>query len=136
MPLFGLLPDARRNRVVLATARLACARGQPARHPRRDPPPAAGRRVVLLLEPYGYGLAAKIGYLLRLVRGMYHVRTAGLVVVDNAWLPVHVAPHRAGPPWCRCGMRPARSSGSAMDTLTPPDEPERTFLHRYYDYVV
>ena len=32
--------------------------------------------VVLLLEPYSYGLAGKLAYLVRLVRGMYHLQTA------------------------------------------------------------
>ena len=58
------------------------------RHPELD--------YVLLLEPYSYGLAGKLAYLVRLVRGMYHLQTARLFVIDNAYLPVHVAPHRAG----------------------------------------
>ena len=33
-------------------------------------------------------------YLARLVRGVYLVHTSRLIVVDNAYLPVHVAPHR------------------------------------------
>ena len=57
------------------------------RHPELD--------YVLLLEPYSYGLAGKLAYLVRLVRGMYHLQTARLFVIDNAYLPVHVAPHRA-----------------------------------------
>ena len=36
----------------------------------------------------------------------------------------------------RSGMRPARSSGSGSTRATPLAEPERTFLHRYYDAVV
>ncbi len=92
--------------------------------------------VVLLLEPYGYGLAAKIGYMLRLVRGMYHVRTAGLIVVDNAWLPVHVAPHRAGTTVVQVWHAAGALKRFGVDTITPLEEPERTFLHRYYDYVV
>ena len=56
------------------------------RHPELD--------YVLLLEPYSYGLAGKLAYLVRLVRGMYYLQTAGLFVIDNAYLPVHVAPHR------------------------------------------
>ena len=88
-----LLPSIR-DRVVLATARVSALEGNllfihralRARHPEVD--------CVLLLEPYGYGLRGKLAYLARLVRGMYHLRTAGLFVVDNAYLPVHVAPHR------------------------------------------
>ena len=36
----------------------------------------------------------------------------------------------------RCGTRTGRSSGSGCDTVAPPAEPERTFLHRHYDWVV
>lgn len=133
--IFGLLP-IRANRVVLATARLSVLEGNlrcihdtiRAARPDAD--------LVLLLEPYGYGLAAKIGYLLRLVRGMYHVRTAGLVVVDNAWLPVHVAPHRPGTTVVQVWHAAGALKRFGMDALVAPSEPERTFLHRYYDVVV
>ena len=50
---------------------------------------------VVLAEPYSYGLAGKLAYLVRLVRGMYYLQTARLFVTDNAYLPIHVAPHRA-----------------------------------------
>jgi len=133
--LFGLLP-IRANRVVLATARLAVLEGNlRCIHDaiRRQRPDA---EVVLLLEPYGYGLAAKLGYLLRLVRGMYHVRTAGLVIVDNAWLPIHVAPHRAGTTVVQVWHAAGALKRFGVDAIAPLDEPERTFLHRYYDYVV
>jgi CDP-ribitol ribitolphosphotransferase len=133
--LFDLLP-AKPDRVVLATARLGHLEGNLLRiHDaiRRLRP---GTEVVLLLEPYGYGLAAKVGYLLRTIRGTYHARTAGLVVVDNAWLPVHVAPHRARTTVVQVWHAPGALKRFGLDTLPPPDEPERTFLHRYYDWVV
>ena len=59
----------------------------------RSGPAGRDLRVSLLLEPYGYGLRAKLAYALRLVRGMILIRTSRYVVVDNAYLPVHVAPH-------------------------------------------
>jgi teichoic acid ribitol-phosphate primase len=133
--LFGLLP-VRRNRVVLATARLAVLEGnllgihEAIRRLRPD------ADVVLLLEPYGYGLAAKVRYLLLLVRGMYHVRTAGLIVVDNAWLPVHVAPHRRDTTVVQVWHAAGALKRFGADALTPLAEPEASFLHHYYDYVV
>ncbi|HEU0243813.1 MAG TPA: CDP-glycerol glycerophosphotransferase family protein [Candidatus Limnocylindrales bacterium] len=133
--MFGLLP-IRRNRVVLATARLPVLDGNlRAIHDaiRRTRPAA---EVVLLLEPYGYGRAAKLRYLLRMVRGTFHVRTAGLVIVDNAWLPVHVAPHRAGTTVVQVWHATGALKRFGVDTALPPAEPERTFLHRYYDWVV
>jgi CDP-ribitol ribitolphosphotransferase len=92
--------------------------------------------VVLLLEPYGYGRAAKLRYLVRMIRGTYHVRTAGLVIVDNAWLPVHVAPHRAGTTVVQVWHATGALKRFGVDTAQPLDEPERTFLHRYYDWVI
>jgi CDP-ribitol ribitolphosphotransferase len=133
--LFNLLPG-HRDRIVLATARLPVLEGNLlALHDaiRRRRPHAD---LVLLLEPYGYGLGAKLRYLLRMIRGTYHVRTAGLVIVDNAFLPVHVAPH----PACTTVVQVWHAAGAlkrfGLDALVPPAEPERTFLHRGYDFVI
>jgi teichoic acid ribitol-phosphate primase len=133
--LFSVLPIDR-DRIVLATARVPILEGNLAaihgaiveRHP--------GRPVELLLEPYSYGLMGKLRYLLRLVRGMYHLRTAGLFVVDNAYLPVHVAPHRPGTTVVQVWHAVAALKRFGLDALTPPGDPERRFLHRHYDYVV
>ena len=133
--LFDLLPG-RPERVVLATARLDVLEGnllgihEAIRRLRPDVRP------VLLLEPYGYGLWAKVRYLLRVVRGTYHVRTAGLVIVDNAYLPVHVAPHRPRTTVVQVWHASGALKRFGVDTVAPPAEPERTFLHRHYDYVI
>jgi CDP-ribitol ribitolphosphotransferase len=132
---FGLLPLDRR-RVVLASPRHARLEGNLAaihaaidrRHPETE--------VVLLLEPYAYGLRGKLRYFVRMIRGMYHVRTAGLVVVDNAYLPVHVAPHRRGTVVVQVWHAAGALKRFGADAATPLAEPERTFLHRHYDYVV
>ena len=60
---------------------------------------------LLLLAGLGY-YRRKLGYLVRLVRGTYLLRTSELFVVDNAYLPVHVAPHRP--------------TGSATSTVVAP----------------
>ena len=133
--LFGLLP-VRSDRVVLATARVATLDGNllhihralRARHPEL--------KVVLLLEPYSYGLAGKLTYLARLVRGMYHLQTAGLFVVDNAYLPIHIAPHRPTTTVVQVWHAAGALKRFGLDTTSQPAEPERTFLHRYYDAVV
>jgi CDP-glycerol glycerophosphotransferase (TagB/SpsB family) len=132
---FDRLP-ARPGRVVLATARLGVLEGNLlALHDAvRRLRPAA--EVVLLLEPYGYGLGAKLRYFARTVRGAYHVHTAGLVVVDNAYLPVHVASHRRHTTVVQVWHATGALKRFGMDTVVPPAEPERTFLHRHYDYVV
>lgn len=133
--LFGVLPIARR-RVVLATARvpyldgnLACLDAAMRRsYPQLD--------YVHLLEPYGYGLAGRFAYMARLVRGMYQLRRARLFVVDNAYLPIHVAPHRPETTVVQVWHATGALKRFGVDTLRPLDEPERTFLHRGYDYVV
>jgi teichoic acid ribitol-phosphate primase len=133
--LFALFPRHPR-RVVLATARVRVLDGnlraidEAIRRLRPD------ADVIRLLEPYGYGRAAKLRYLLRVIRGTYHVRTAGLVVVDNAWLPVHVAPHPGRTTVVQVWHATGALKRFGVDTAVPPIEPERTFLHRYYDYVV
>jgi CDP-glycerol glycerophosphotransferase (TagB/SpsB family) len=133
--LFRLLP-LQRHRVTLATARLsrldgnllhidaAIRRLRPATH------------VSLALQPYGYGLASKLRYVLRMVRGVYLVQTSGLVVVDNAYLPIHVAPHRPGTTVVQVWHAEGALKRFGADAATPLQEPERTFLHRHYDWVV
>lgn len=133
--LFARLP-LRRRRVVLATARTRRLEGNllhihdaiRATRPDID--------CVLRLEPYSYGLLGKLAYALRLVRGMYLLRTSALFVVDNAYLPVHVAPHAPRTTvvqvWHAAGAL-KRFGLDAPDSLT---EPELAFLHRHYDWVV
>jgi CDP-glycerol glycerophosphotransferase (TagB/SpsB family) len=132
---FGVLP-IRRDRVVLATARVPTLDGNllhvyralRARHP--------ALHITLLLEPYSYGLAGKLTYLVRLIRGMYHLQTSGLFVVDNAYLPIHIAPHRPGTTVVQVWHAAGALKRFGLDTPSPLAEPERTFLHRYYDAVV
>ena len=85
----------RRDRVVLATARVADPRRQPA------PPPSArsGRRVPTSSSSScssrtATGSPASSPTSSGWCAGMYHLQTARLFVVDNAYLPIHVAPHR------------------------------------------
>ena len=134
--MFFIRLRVRQNRVVLATARVSTLDGNllnihralTARHPELD--------VVLLLEPYSYGLRGKLVYVARLIRGMYHLHTARLFVVDNAYLPVHVGPHRRTTTVVQVWHAAGALKRFGVDTATPLAEPERTFLHRYYDAVV
>ena len=133
--IFGFL-RVRSNRVVLATARVSTLdgnllhihRAMRARYPALD--------YVLLLEPYSYGLAGKLTYLARLVRGMYYLQTARLFIVDNAYLPIHIAPHRPATTVVQVWHAAGALKRFGLDTTAQPAEPERTFLHRYYDAVV
>jgi CDP-ribitol ribitolphosphotransferase len=48
------------------------------------------------LAPYGYGLAAKVAYLLHLIGATWSMQRARVTVIDNAWLPAHITRLRAG----------------------------------------
>lgn len=125
-----------RRRVVIATARLPRLEGNlaflHAAIRRRYP----SMPCILLLEPYGYGLAARLAYLLRVARGMWYVQTSRLVIVDNAYLPIHVARHRAGTVVVQVWHAVGALKRFGADTVIPLGEPEQTFLHRNYDLVV
>ena len=88
------------------------------------------------MEPYRYGLRSKLTYLARLIRGMYYLRTARLFVVDNASFPVHVARHAAGTTVVQVWHAAGALKRFGVDLPTPIAQPERTFLHRNYDFVV
>jgi CDP-glycerol glycerophosphotransferase (TagB/SpsB family) len=133
--LFSLLP-VRGNRVALATARTTRLDGNLLHIHRALRRLRPNLDVALVLEPYSYGLAGKLAYAARLVRGMYLLRTSRLVVVDNAYLPVHVATHRPGTEVVQVWHAEGALKRFGMDAVHPPDEPERTFLHRHYDWVV
>jgi len=133
--LFRPLPVVR-GRVVLATARLSYLEGNLEHIHRALLEKYPDVKPVLLLEPYSYGVVQKLAYLLRLARAMYYLRTARLFIVDNAYLPIHVAPHRAATTVVQVWHAVAALKRFGLDTATPLAEPERTFLHRYYDNVV
>jgi teichoic acid ribitol-phosphate primase len=133
--IFSLLP-IRTNRVVLASPRPSRLEGNLRYihaamlrlHPQLD--------YVLLLEPYSYRIIGKVLYLLRLVRGMYYLCTSRLFVIDNAYFPVHVAPHRAGTTVIQVWHAAGALKRFGLATAVPPREPERSFLHRHYDFVI
>jgi CDP-ribitol ribitolphosphotransferase len=132
--LFSLLrvhPD----RVVLATARTPQLDGNLLHVYRAMRQQRADLDYVLLPEPYSYGLIGKIRYFLRLARGMYYLRTAALFVVDNAYLPVHVAPH-PGTTVVQVWHATGALKRFGLDATVPPPGVEPRFLHRRYDYVV
>jgi CDP-ribitol ribitolphosphotransferase len=130
------LVPVRRDRVILATARLRVLEGNLLHlHDaiRTDRP---GLEVVPLLQPYSHRLSGKLAYLVRLLRATWLVHASGLVVVDNAYLPVHVMPHRRGVRVVQVWHAAGALKRFGLDTARPLAEPERTFLHRHYDAVV
>lgn len=133
--LFALLP-IRRRRVVLATARNQLLEGNLlhlAQVIQREHPELELR---MLLEPYSYGMRGKLAYLARLVRGMYYLQTARLFVVDNAYFPIHVAPHRPETTVVQVWHAAGALKRFGLDAPALHGPTESRFLHRNYDYVV
>jgi CDP-ribitol ribitolphosphotransferase len=125
-----------RRRVVLATARVSHLEGNLAHLHAEILRARPGTRLVTLLEPYSYGFLGKLGYLVRLVRGTFLLRTSSLFVVDNAYLPVHVAAHRPGTTVVQVWHAVGALKRFGADTTTGLHGPERDFLHRNYDWVI
>lgn len=132
---FSLLP-VQRDRVVLASARSRALQGNLAYIHRELRTRYPAVKCVLLLEPYSYSLAGKVAYFARLIRGMYHLRTAGVFVVDNAYLPIHVGPHRPSTLVVQVWHAAGALKRFGLDTSRSLGALERSFLHRYYDCVV
>jgi CDP-glycerol glycerophosphotransferase (TagB/SpsB family) len=57
-------------------------------------------------------------------------------VLDNAYLPVHVAPHRSRTTVIQVWHAVGALKRFGADATTGLTEPERSFLHRHYDFVV
>jgi CDP-ribitol ribitolphosphotransferase len=125
-----------RPRVVLATARLSRLEGNLAFLHAEIGRTRPNVTIVTLLDPYSYGILGKAGYLLRMARGTYYLRTSSLFIVDNAYLPVHVAAHRPGTTVVQVWHAVGAFKRFGADTTIGLAEPERSFLHRFYDYVI
>jgi len=131
----SLLP-IKRDKVVFASARAERLEGnllyihEALREHRPD------LRPVLLLERYSYDLRGKIAYLLRMTRAAYHLATAHFFIVDNAFLPVHVGPHRRGTTVVQVWHAGGALKEFGVDVHPPNREVENRFIHKYYDYVI
>jgi CDP-ribitol ribitolphosphotransferase len=132
---FGRFPLHRR-RVVFATARAPTLEGNLAFVHRAMHAGRPDLEYVFLLEPYSYGLTAKLAYLARLIRGMYYVQTSALIVLDNAYFPVHVMPHRPETTVVQAWHAAGALKRFGLDAPVLRHPSERRFLHRHYDYVV
>ena len=67
---------------------------------------------------------------------MVLLRSSRWFVVDNAFLPIHVMPHRRGTTVIQVWHAVGALKRFGWDSLVPLADPERRFLHRYYDWVV
>ena len=81
-------------------------------------------------------MRGKLRYLVRLLRGMVLLRTSRWFIVDNAYLPIHVLPHRRGTTVVQVWHAVGALKRFGWDSRLPLGDPERRFLHRYYDWVV
>ena len=91
-----------------------------------------GVNVTTLAEPYGYGIVAKLGYLMRVLRGAWQVRRSAVVIVDNAYLPVHVLAPRRGQRIAQVWHASGALKRFGHAAHPAPHGPEARFLHRGY----
>lgn len=126
----------RPHRIVLASARTPVLEGNLAYLHRAILAADPDAEIRLLLEPYSYGVWGKLTYLARVIRGTYYLWTSGLVIVDNAYLPIHVRPHRPATTVVQVWHAAGALKRFGLDGPAKDLEAERAFLHRYYDYVV
>ena len=96
----------------------------------------ADLRPVLLLERYSYTLSGKIVYFLKMMRASYHLATARYFILDNAYLPIHVGPHRPGTTVIQVWHAGGALKAFGVDVAPPNREVENRFIHKYYDYVI
>lgn len=124
------------HRVVFATARTPVLDGNLASIHRAMHTRRPDVECVFLLEPYSYGWLAKLRYFVRLVRGAYYLQTSRLVVIDNAYFPVHVVPHRPETTVVQVWHAAGALKRFGLDAPALRHPSERRFLHRNYDFVV
>ena len=124
------------DRVVLATARTSVLEGNLAYLDAAIRAHDPTLKIVHLVHPYGYGLTAKVGYLFRLMRAMVELRRARLFIVDNAYLPVHVARHRSSTTVVQVWHAASALKRFGRDLPTTIGRVGGRFLHRHYDHVV
>lgn len=133
--LSAVLP-LKKDKVVLASARGDALQGNLAYIHRALSTARPDLRPVLLLERYSYNLRGKLEYLSKMVRASYHLATARLFIVDNAYLPVHLGPHRAGTAVIQVWHAAGALKRFGLDDRPPERAVENRFVHRYYDYVI
>ncbi|MFZ7133046.1 MAG: CDP-glycerol glycerophosphotransferase family protein [Eubacteriales bacterium] len=94
---------------------------------------------ILLWDKYGYKWVDKVKYLFLLILRMYHFATARFIIVDNAYLPVHIIHHRKETTvvqvWHACGAF-KKFGLSTKDLEDGIRESEITFLHKNYDIAI
>ncbi len=130
------LAPIRRNRVVFASARAEKLVGNLRYLYEEMVKQRPDLEYVFLLDRYSYSFFGKIGYLLTLSRACYQLATARYVIVDNAYLPIHVGPHRAGTTVVQVWHAGGALKRFGLDVDSPHREVENRFLHKYYDYVI
>jgi CDP-ribitol ribitolphosphotransferase len=133
--LFSLFP-LRRDKVVFASARSERLRGNMRfihAKMKRSWPEADYR---FILRRYSYGLFGKLRYMVSLIGAQYQLATARLFIVDNAFLPIHIRPHRSATTVVQVWHAAGALKRFGVDVSPDERKIESRFLHKYYDWVV
>jgi CDP-ribitol ribitolphosphotransferase len=126
----------RRDRVVLLSVRADHLTGNLEHLDRALARLRPEHRRVALTWTYRYSLAGRLQYLLRAMRGTYHLTTSATVFVDNAYLPVDVVPRRPGVTVVQVWHAAGALKKFGRDAVDDGFRAEDAVLHSGYDYVV
>jgi CDP-ribitol ribitolphosphotransferase len=126
----------RRDRVVLLSVRADHLTGNLEHLDRALARLRPEHRRVALTWTYRYSLAGRLQYLVRAIRGTYHLTTSATVFVDNAYLPVDVVPRRPGVTVVQVWHAAGALKKFGRDAADEGYRAEDAVLHSGYDYVV
>ncbi|WP_294465300.1 CDP-glycerol glycerophosphotransferase family protein [uncultured Anaerofustis sp.] len=93
-------------------------------------------KFVFLFDKYDYSLKGKILYLLRLVKGVYHLATSRVFIVDNAYFPVHVIKHKKRTVVIQVWHAAGAMKKFGNDVEIEEEAVEDKFRHKNYDYCI
>lgn len=93
-------------------------------------------KYVFLFEQYSYSFVGKIFYLLRLVRDVYHLATSRVLIVDNAYFPVHIIKHKKKTTVIQVWHAAGALKKFGNDAVNEGESIEDKFRHKNYDYCI
>ncbi|WP_290772142.1 CDP-glycerol glycerophosphotransferase family protein [Anaerofustis sp.] len=93
-------------------------------------------KFVFLFDKYSYSLTGKISYLLRLIKGVYHLATSRVFIVDNAYFPVHIIKHKKKTIVIQVWHAAGALKKFGNDAENTGESVEDKFRHKNYDYCI
>lgn len=93
-------------------------------------------KYIFLFEKYSYSFLGKIFYLFRLIRGVYHLSTSKVFILDNAYFPVHIIKHKKGTTVIQVWHGGGVFKKFGNDCENVGEKTEDKFRHKNYDLCI